>query len=434
MDHKSSPPNDTPGPQDIEKKLTDLAMLMQVSAIISSTLNLDELMPIVMEKAKEVMDADACSILLYNRETDRLEFEVALSQDKNASETLKKQVSLALGQGIAGWVAETLQPILIADAQHDARFFKGADAMTGFVTRSLIAVPLVGRNRLIGVAEIMNPRSHEQFTDYDLELFQALCRQVAVAIENALYHRESLAQERIKHELELATIIQQSFLPPVPEWRRGALVVRGYNLAAKEVGGDLYDFIDLANGMAGIFIGDISGKGISAALFMAKSISDFRHLAAGTDSPGVLMQRFSAVLANAPRGMFLAGAYVIADPATGQCVVASAGNPPFFLVSSDSVRLIEAAAGPPAGILETDYGDTTIDLQKGQRLIIFTDGVIDAKNRSGERFGIDRVRALLEQQKDSPSLVASVSAAVENFSRGTDRADDVTLVEIGYGL
>ncbi len=143
--------------KNIERKVEDLKTLIEVSTIISSTLDFNDLITLVMEKTKQVMDAEACSILLYNRDTNRLEFEVALCKEETASEKLMEKVTLEMGQGIAGWVAENLKPLIIENAKEDKRFYGKADDMTGFTTRSLIAAPLIGRCGLIGVAEILNP-------------------------------------------------------------------------------------------------------------------------------------------------------------------------------------------------------------------------------------------------------------------------------------
>jgi sigma-B regulation protein RsbU (phosphoserine phosphatase) len=180
--------------KNLEKKVEDLKTLMDISAIISSTLDFNELITLVMEKAKDVMAAEACSILFYNRDTNKLEFEVAICKEEETSDILKKKITLEMGQGIAGWVAEKLEPLIIKDVKKDNRFYQDADKQTGFITESLIAVPLVGRRGLIGVAEILNPKNK----DYDLEMFQILTKQFAIAIENALFHRESLERERLK--------------------------------------------------------------------------------------------------------------------------------------------------------------------------------------------------------------------------------------------
>jgi sigma-B regulation protein RsbU (phosphoserine phosphatase) len=270
--------------KDLEKRVQDMQALFEVSSIISSTLDYRELISLVMEKARAVMEAEACSILLYNRDTERLEFQVAMGPEESASATLKEKVSLRMGEGIAGWVAEHEKPLLIKDASKDSRFFSGADHLTGFTTRSMIATPLIGRSGLIGVAEVINPANKESFGDYDVQIMKTFCRQIAIAIENARFYRASIERERFRKELEIASVVQKSFLPESPTISAGSIKARAYNMPALQVGGDIYDFADLGDGRLGVLIGDVSGKGVSAALYMAKIVSDFRFIANMNDS------------------------------------------------------------------------------------------------------------------------------------------------------
>ncbi|MBF0556085.1 MAG: GAF domain-containing protein, partial [Nitrospirae bacterium] len=181
----------------LEKKVKDLETLIDVSSRISSTLDFNRLVDICMENAKMVMNAEACSLLIYNRETQCLEFAYAVSGEKVTGCELKKKCTLKMGQGIAGWVAENLETVIIEDASKDKRFFSGVDKITDFKTTSLVAVPLVGRSGLIGVAEILNPKDRKSFNEYDADIFHTLCRQISSAFENAKYYKESLQMERV---------------------------------------------------------------------------------------------------------------------------------------------------------------------------------------------------------------------------------------------
>jgi sigma-B regulation protein RsbU (phosphoserine phosphatase) len=197
----------------LERRLRQLGSLMEVSVLIGSSLDLTEVLNSVMQKAQDVMDAEASCVMLLNERTNKLEFEVALGEADSTLETLKKTVTLDLGQGIAGAVAVTRTPELVADVAADARFFRDADKITGFTTRSLLAAPLIVRDKLIGVAEVLNPRGGGRFTPEDLELFATYCRQVAVAVENARLHKVLLDRQREQQQLEFAALVQQSFLP-----------------------------------------------------------------------------------------------------------------------------------------------------------------------------------------------------------------------------
>jgi len=414
--------------RNLEKKVEDLRILTEVSAAISSTLDLKELLTIVMEKAKRVMDAEACSILLYNRESNKLEFEVALCNEEGTSDILKKTITLDIGQGIAGWVAEHQEMIIIKDAKSDKRFFQDADKLTGFQTRNLIAAPLIGRRGLIGVAELINLKRE----DYDLEILKLLVKQYAIAIENALYHTESLKQERLKQEIEIASTLQKSFLPESPVFKKGNVVASAVNFPAKQVGGDLYDFIEPAENRAGIFIGDVSGKGVSAALYMAKIISDFRYQAHSAGSPEILMDRLNKVLSNAPRGMFLTAVYIMVDVLSGEFCVSGAGHPPFLWISGHEVQVMFVPSGPPLGIIPEEYPVSCFSLRRGDRLVLLTDGVFEAKDKAGNRIGFDSIVAFVRDHADAENIVETLTNYVNEFARGAEQADDLTIVEISF--
>ena len=416
----------------IEKKTEALRALIEVSAIISSTLDINELMTLVMEKAKSLMKAEGCSILLYNKETNKLEFDLALCREESVADILRSKVSLDMGQGIAGWVAEHQTPLLIKDAKTDSRFYPGADQLTCFTTRSLIAVPLITRSGLIGVAEILNSKEKDFFSDDDLEIFLTLSRQVAIVIEIARFHKEAVEKEKLRQELEIASVVQKSFLPELPIFKKDHLTLSAINLSATQVGGDLYDFIELDPNRVGVFIGDVSGKGIYAALYMAKVISDLRNIALRMGSPEIVLNRLNAVLSQAPRGMFLTGIFGIVDLSKGNLSLSVAGHPPFLWLTHGEVRVMDVASGPPLGILPIEYSSTEISLKKGDRLIFLTDGVFEAKNKEGKRIGFEKLVRFIKEHIDEGNLIQKVVDYVNNFSKGLARADDLTIVELSW--
>ncbi len=416
--------------KNIERKVEDLKALIEVSSIISSTLDYNELITLVMEKSKKVMDAEACSLLIYNREINKLEFEVALCKTDSTCEELKKKISLDMGQGIAGWVAEKLEPLVIEDVSSDSRFFQEADKITGFKTKSILAAPLIGRSGLIGVAELLNSRHKDSFDNYDAEIFQTLCRQVAVAIENARFYKESIEREKLKQELEIASVVQKSFLPESPVLKKNNVVVSALNISAKQVGGDIYDFTEPVKDKVGILIGDVSGKGISAALYMAKILSEFRYITRSEVSPEIALKHLNLQLSRAPRGMFLTGIYMVIDSITGELQVSVAGHPPFLWLSGEEVKVMTVPSGPPVGIVPVDYPDTAMTIKKGDKLILLTDGVFDAKNKQGDRIGFDKIVEFIKQYSDEQLLLQKIVDHVNDFSHGMEQADDITLVEV----
>lgn len=403
-----------------------LKTLRDFTALINSTLDLDELMNLVMEKAKAELQAEACSILFYNPKTNKLEFEVALCNDPNTCEILKEKVYIDLGQGIAGWTALHQQPLYIDDVQKDERFFREADKLTGFTTKSIIAVPLIGRRGLIGVAEIINPSRK----DYDKEIFSALCKQFAIAIENALLFKESIERQRLKQELEIAASIQSSFLPETPTFERGPYIARALNIPAYSIGGDFYDFIDLPNKGAGVLIGDISGKGVSAALYMAKVISDFRHLSLKYNSLSATMNHLNSIISKAPMGIFVTALYMIFHIESDLIEYVNAGHPPFIKIdSSGTVEAITNVSGPPLGLATEGYEPANIKMKQGDRLILLTDGVIDTKDSKGGYLGFQELLNYIRQRASSDRLIDLLAERSKGLTK-SNRSDDITIIEI----
>jgi sigma-B regulation protein RsbU (phosphoserine phosphatase) len=197
----------------LQEKVQRLQALIKISAILTSSLDLDEVLRLVLEKAQAVANAEASAILLYNPATDKLEFEVALGEKGGLIQSLRPKITLELGQGIAGIVAKTRRVEWVPDASNDPRVAKNVDATTGFVTKNILCGPMTTRDRLVGVAEVMNLAYPERCGPDEMEIFAAFCQQVAVAIENARLHKVLVEREREKQQLEFASVVQQSFLP-----------------------------------------------------------------------------------------------------------------------------------------------------------------------------------------------------------------------------
>jgi sigma-B regulation protein RsbU (phosphoserine phosphatase) len=197
----------------LQAKIQRLHGLIETSALIASSLDLEDVLRLVLERAQQVANAEASSILLYNPATRRLEFEVALGEKGNVLQSLRKKITFEMGQGIVGTVAQTRRPEWVPDAARDSRVARNVDATVGFVTRNILCAPLLVRDRLIGVAEVMNLAHPERCGPDDVEIFASFCLQVAIAIENARLHRDLIERERERQQLEFASVIQQSFLP-----------------------------------------------------------------------------------------------------------------------------------------------------------------------------------------------------------------------------
>jgi sigma-B regulation protein RsbU (phosphoserine phosphatase) len=420
----------------LKTRVANLSSLIEVSIIVNSTLDLDSVLSLVMEKAQSVMDAEASSVMLINEKTGMLEWEVALGE---VGQQVKEKIQLRVGEGIAGWVAQSGQPIIVPDVSQDPRFSKRSDEATGFKTHSILAAPLKVKDRIIGVAEVINPLHGKSFTEDDLDLFSTFSRQVALAIENARMHRAMLEKQKLDQQLESARTIQESFMPQAfPEDPQDRFEVAAKSIPATQIGGDFYDFILSENDTLGFVVGDVSGKGVPAALYMARLVSDFRVASQLHRAPAMTLQKMNDILVErGRRGMFVTLQYALLNISSGLLQFATGGHLPVYWLSKNGQRgeFIASGGGPPLGIMAgTNFLPKSLQLEPGDYLVSFTDGVVEAKSFNGEQYSMRRLGEVLRRQWSSPKeLVEYVVQDVRQFTQGMPQQDDLTVVALNWG-
>ncbi len=412
----------------LEARIHSLSGLMEVSAIINSTLDLDELLGLVMEKAQSVMLAEASSVMLINPETNRLECKIALGE---VGDQVANVLQLEKGQGVAGWVWQQGESLMVPDVSQDPRFFRQMDQTSGFQTKTILAAPLLVKNRIIGVAEVINRSDGREFDEHDQELFIAFCRHVALAIENARMHQLALQQLRMQQQLDSAKIIQQSFMPQVlPGGSAAFYELAARNLQATAVGGDFYDAIELPDNRLGLIIGDVSGKGVPAALYMARLMSDVRLYALkGTHPDDLLSNMNESLTVRSRQGMFVTVQYAIINTLTGHVVLANAGHLPVLWMSParGETRWLNNSMGIPLGILPQQKFDTIeFDLYPGDYIVLFTDGIVEARNPEGQALGLERLSQIDLNQRDAEALLQQVLRTVTEHMQHVSQQDDIT--------
>jgi sigma-B regulation protein RsbU (phosphoserine phosphatase) len=326
--------------------------------------------------------------------------------------------------------------ILSEDVGGDERFASTA-TLIRLNLRSLLCVPLLGpEGRRLGVLQLDSSRPGTAFHGEDLELLTTVGLQVGVVLENVALHAQHLREERLRQELAMAREIQESFLPAsLNEPREGyELFARVH--PAREVSGDLYDFFPLDDGRLAFFLGDVTGKGLPAAMFMVKVHTLCRHLGAGGASPAAALNRLNlALAANNPTAMFVTMAYGIYVPQTGEVVLASAGHPwPLLRRADGRVEEMELKTGRPAGCVELPLGagEKTFALGRGETLILYTDGFNEAFAPGREdQFGTPRLGAVLGGPRTVLPLAdcaEQARLAVERFTCSSEQQDDLTLL------
>jgi sigma-B regulation protein RsbU (phosphoserine phosphatase) len=413
----------------LKSRTDDLSSLIEVSRIINSTLDLDQVLGLAMEKAQMVMRAQSSSIMLINEKTNLLECEVALGEVKDE---VRKTIHLAKGQGLSGWVWEQQKPVIVADVSKDSRFYSGIDQHTGFKTHSILAAPLMAKDKIIGVAEVINRIDRKEFTEEDLNLFTTFCDQVALAIDNARMHRLAIEQERMRQQLESAQVIQQSFLPQfLPHSTDERYQIAAQYIPTISVGGDFYDAVELDHNQIGLLIGDVSGKGIPAALFMARLMSDFHFFAQQHNEPEQLLSLLNETLVERSRqGMFVTLQYAVIDTLTGEVTLSNGGHLPTIHVSAkdSSSHLLLVDEGAPLGIArDLSFDAKKVTLQPGDSLLFYTDGIIESQNQNREQFSLERLLACVcRKWKNPQQMIEQVIKELTAFSLNMPQHDDIT--------
>ncbi|TDQ83261.1 sigma-B regulation protein RsbU (phosphoserine phosphatase) [Dongia mobilis] len=335
-------------------------------------------------------------------------------------------LTVPLGQGIVGRTVAEDRLIAVEDAYEDRSFFKAADQRTGFHTRSVLCAPMRVGEKLIGAVQVLNKRSGHPFDARDSNMLQVMANAAALAISNARLADQLLEQERIKRELELASEIQRSLLPGVDS----DLPICGINRPIREVSGDFYDYFELPDGTIAFALGDVSGKGMNAALLMAKTASLFRCLGKTIRDPARLLSILNReICETTSRGMFctmLAGLY---EPATGLLRYANAGHLPPLIKFPDRLYETVAPDAPPLGIVsDAQFVDHEINLNGGL-FVAFSDGLTEFRYGE-EELGTDGLNLLLDNAQHKP-IAQRLDAVLRELDQGGWQArDDLTLLAI----
>jgi CHASE2 domain-containing sensor protein len=267
-----------------------------------------------------------------------------------------------------------------------------------------------------------------------IDLFFPLLLMPAVYLYTTFfkYTSERKKRELIEKELSVAKTIQQSFLPDqIPEAQN--LEVAARMLTARHVGGDLYDFVDYKDGTLGIMVGDVSGKGVPAALFMAKAVSEFRIFSKDKRDPAtILLDLNKQLLETSKTNLFVTMCHVCIDTATRSVTYASGGHLPLVLARGEAIELLEAKEGMALGLFESEFSDEKLSLERDDVVVLYTDGVTEAINLKGEEYGTERLTAVVKKNKNLPckEIVDLVYKDITHFTGKAPQHDDITVIVI----
>jgi sigma-B regulation protein RsbU (phosphoserine phosphatase) len=412
--------------QEYEKTIQQLSLLFEATRLLNSTLDLAELLELILKIAREEVGADRGSVFLVDREHQEIWSIVATGVER-------QEIRLPLGKGISGTVAATGEPINVADAYSLPMFDPTFDKRFGYRTQALLCMPIRHKDgNIVGVIQLLNKRLGGVFTAEDQEFLEKLSGHMAMALENARLHKTAIEKQRMERELEMARGIQRSLLPDEPP------VVPGYELAVcnepcYEVGGDYYDFLSLGPQSLLLVVADVEGKGVSSALVMSNLQATLRALITHLHSLEVLALSLNEMIYNDTKSKkFLSVFLGLLDTRRGGLHYINAGHVPPVLVSgaTGEYQLLEAG-GTVVGLFpDSEYARGSCRLQPGDILVCCTDGITEPCNTEEEEYGTERLAECVARHRHQTAnqIVEAVLEELGEFSRGGVHVDDKVLM------
>ena len=412
-----------------DRDLERCRRLVDASYALHTTLDLDELLGLILDTAKAGVDADRGTVFLISADGTAL-----WSRVITGAENL--EIRLPMGQGIAGSVAQTGATVRLADAHSDDRFDASWDRQSGYVTKQLLTAPI--RNRcgtVIGVFQLLNKRCGD-FDEEDERYLAALSVHAALAVENAQHHRCALEKERQDREIDLVRRIQRAYLPERMSTNLGALDVAAMNLLCEDASGDFYDVIELANRRLLIAVGDVAGHGLGAALVMAQARAFLRAFTATVrDLPTVMNLINDNLARDMHEGRFMSLFVAISDPRTGHLEWINAGHPAAFLLRAKTGHVERLT---PQGRVLGAFADAYFEpaptsvLDSDDVLLLYTDGATEARNQQDELLGEQRLATVLGRlsSRTPEEILDSVLEALVAWTGREQFSDDLTLAVV----
>jgi serine phosphatase RsbU (regulator of sigma subunit) len=428
--------------QDAGKLAENFERLLEVGRSISSTLVLDDLLELVIEKVLEITRADRGFLMLIEEGKPDPVFKIGLNWNKKDGPARRKrklkEEQFFFSRTVCNKALESKQSVVLQDAQAGG----GMDASVSIVQmdlHSVMVTPLVEKGEVLGLIYVDSKMSNKAFADSDVQLFEALAGQAAIGLKNALLYSQVAAQQRIESEIAIASALQQDLCPKTVPEIQGIDIV-GFMEPAREVGGDYYDYVEDPHApgqILGIVVGDVSGKGLGAGMVAVMARCFLRPMcgAYSMDDPSQLLSYLNATLVPELKpGKFMTMLLMVYDAGTSSVRYASSGHEN-IIVWRAATRQAETiqSGGSPLGISVTTGGPTPnvdMTLAAGDTLVLYTDGVTEAMNETDDEFTLEALVDLVNQVGGQPAeaIKQAIMNAVVAHRRTREQTDDITLV------
>ncbi|MFA7227444.1 MAG: GAF domain-containing SpoIIE family protein phosphatase [Melioribacteraceae bacterium] len=409
--------------------LSRLKFFQSITREISERKPLQQLLDEIISSSKKLLDAEAASLLLFSKNELNLYFHTV----SGGTGISLKSRPVEIGEGIAGWVAEKRESLIINDCYSDARFNKNFDISSGFQTKRMVCVPMINKEELVGVIQVINKKNNSAFTNEDLQIFEALALQCAVAIENARLIEIEIKSGQTKIEMDTAWKIQQNFLPRhIPSVKDVEISIK--LKSAKEIGGDYFNVIKINEEITLFFVGDVAGKSIPAALIVSTLFSFLQiYFIISKENFNTLdfVHSFNRFLvASTTADKFVTAWFGFYDRSDKTLTSINAGHNPVYIIrdGSDSIEEL-SAGGLMLGAMEFPYISEKLELRKNDLVVFYTDGIPEAMNNKEEEFGEDSFKRLLLLNKnlEPDSLSKLIFDELKLYRGEAEQSDDITL-------
>jgi phosphoserine phosphatase RsbU/P len=398
-----------------------LLLLNEVGRETSSILDVEELLRRAAEQIKRVIDYQILSLMLYDEKQKVFRHRIDVKHGQHVQGKLR----VAVSEGIVGAAATLKAPVRVPDVSADPRYL-----MVNPETRSELAIPMIHKGQVIGVLDLESSQLN-YFTEDHVQTLSILAANLAVSLENArLYEKLARDEARLERDLQAAKRIQGALLQPVPSEDYGLDMAARY-LSAREVCGDLYEFLRYGPQQLGIALGDVSGKGTAAALYGAVAIGIMRSLSPQKLQPADILKQMNQIIGERRiEGRFMTACFATWQKGKQKLRVANAGQSQPLLYKDGHCEKIELT-GFPLGIFEeVNYDEWNGVLEPGEILVFHSDGIAESTNPEGQFFGTEKLRKLIEQHHElqAAELADKILREVDWFTQNAPLADDRTLV------
>ena len=395
--------------------------LAEVSEKISASLELDELLDLIIDALRSLIPYDAAGIYLLDRSAKDIQRMVVYGYDQSVEE----DALMKAGREALQVVMRSGKPVVLSTT--------GKPAQQSNLHRDLnsaMVAPVLSNKRMIGVFTLESTEP-DVYTGYDLDLFEKFTNQVAISIEKARLHREVLSKKRLEQEISIAREIQMSFLPPQDPQIKG-FEVAGLNLPSRLVSGDYYDFIRIVEGQWGLVIGDVSGKGIPSALIMASFRASLLAEIRNNYSIRTIMSKVNQLLwESTDSNQFVTAFYGVLDEKRRILTYCNAGHNPGLLIHADGTSTRLETGGLILGAFaDASYWESYVQIQPNEILLLYTDGVTEIYDEAEEEFGVDRLLELVSAHRtlSTREITLVVKEKIIEFAANRTIQDDFTLL------